>query len=280
MSYKTLLVHLDNSERTPQRLDTALQLGRRFQAHLTGLYATFEPDSRAFYVMAGTADYYASHQRRRDQQRGAIERLFHAQALRANVDARFICANGPANSSVPQLARYADLVIMGQTDPQDPESFIDHNFLEAVVVAAGRPVLLFPYAGGATRAIGERILIAWDGSREAARAAYDAIPFLSHAKKCTVVTVRGTAGEPPGERFAGADIALTLARHGASVDVLDVDASRHTPVGGVLLSTAHDQGCDMIVMGAYGHSRWRELVMGGTTRTILQSMTMPVLMSC
>ena len=113
MSYKSLLVHLDNSERTPQRLDAALHLARRFHAHLTGLYATFEPDSRAFYVMAGTADYYATHERRREQQRGAIERLFHAEALRAKVDARFVCANGPANASVPQHARYADLVVMG-----------------------------------------------------------------------------------------------------------------------------------------------------------------------
>jgi nucleotide-binding universal stress UspA family protein len=279
MSYKTLLVHLDNSERTPQRLDAALRLARRFNAHLTGLYATFEPDSRAFYVMAGTADYYASHQRRREQQRGAIERLFHAEALRANVDARFICAkDGPANSTVPQHARYADLVIMGQTDPGDPESFIDENFVETVVMAAGRPVLLLPYASMATK-IGERILVAWDGSREAARAAYDAVPFLTHAKKCTVVSVRGTAGEPPGERFAGADIALTLARHDAVVEVLDIDASQDAPIGDVLLSTAHDQGCDLIVMGAYGHSRWRELVMGGATRTLLQSMTVPVLMS-
>jgi nucleotide-binding universal stress UspA family protein len=280
MSYKSLLVHLDNSERIPQRLDAALHLARRFHAHLTGLYATFEPDSRAFYVMAGSADYYAAHERRRAQQRGAIERLFHAEALRAKVDARFVSANGPANASVLQHARYADLIVMGQTDPQDPESFIDESFVETVVMAAGRPVLLFPYASGAAQnKIGERILVAWDGSREAARAAYDAVPFLSHAKKCTVVTVRGTENEPPGERFAGADIALTLARHDAAVDVLDVDASKDSRIGDVLLSTAHDQGCDMIAMGAYGHSRWRELVMGGATRTILQSMTVPVLMS-
>jgi nucleotide-binding universal stress UspA family protein len=279
MSYKSLLVHLDNSEHTPQRLDAALHLARRFHAHLTGLYATFEPDSRAFYVMAGTSDYYAAHKQRREQQRGAIERLFHAEALRANVDARFVCANGPANSDVPRHARYADLVVMGQTNAQDPESFIDENFAETVVMAAGRPVLLFPYASAATQKIGERILIAWDGSREAARAAYDAVPFLSHAKKCTLVTVRSTQSEPTGERFAGADIALTLARHDAAVDVLEVDASKDASIGDVLLSTAHDQGCDMIVMGAYGHARWRELVMGGATRTILQSMTMPVLMS-
>jgi nucleotide-binding universal stress UspA family protein len=278
MSYKSLLVHLDNSERTPQRLDTALHLARRFGAHLTGCYATFEPDSRAFYVMAGTADYYASHERRREQQRGALERLFHAEALRAKVDARFVSANEPANTTMPRYARFADLVLMGQTNPADPESYIDDNFVEHVVMAAGRPVLLLPYASTVPK-IGDRILIAWDSSREAARAAYDAVPFLSRAKKCTVVTVRGTAGEPPGERFAGADIALTLARHGATVDVLEMDTAKDAPVGDVLLSTAHDQGCDMIVMGAYGHARWRELVMGGATRTILQSMTVPVLMS-
>ncbi|MFC0398328.1 universal stress protein [Paraburkholderia rhizosphaerae] len=278
MTYKSLLVHLDTSERAPQRLDAALQLARRFGAHLTGLFATFEPDSRAFYVMAGTANYYQAHRQRREQQLGALERLFHAESLRANVDVRFVRSNGPANSSVPQHARYADLVIVGQTDPGDPESYIDDNFVEYVMMTAGRPVLLLPYAGTFPR-LGERILIAWDSSREAARAAYDAVPFLTHAKKCIVVTVRGTAGEPPGERFAGADIALTLARHDASVDVIEVDTAKDAPIGDVLLSTAHDQGCDMIVMGGYGHARWRELVMGGATRTILRSMTMPVLMS-
>jgi nucleotide-binding universal stress UspA family protein len=278
MSYKSLLVHLDNSERTPQRLDAALNLARRFGAQLTGLYATFEPDPRAFFVMAGTADFYAAHQRRREQQRGAIERLFHAEALRASVDARFVCVNESANLSVPKHAHYADLVIVGQTDPGDPESYIDDNFVESVVMAAGRPVLLLPYAGTFPK-IGERVLVAWDSGRESARAAYDAVPFLARAKKCIVVTVRGTAGEPPVERFAGADIALTLARHDASVDVLEVNAARGAPIGDVLLSTANDQGCDMIVMGAYGHSRWRELVMGGATKTLLESMTVPVLMS-
>ncbi len=278
MSYKSLLVHLDPSESTRQRLEIALRLARQFGAHLTGLYATFSPDARAFYVMAGTADYYSAHERRYEQRRGALERLFHAEAIRAKVDVQFVCADGHANQVVAQRARFADLVIAGQTNPNDPESFIDDDFAEHLVMSAGRPVLFVPYAG-VFPTVGSRILMAWDGSREATRAAHDAMPFLAHAKKTTVVAVHGAAGEPPGERVPGADIALTLARHGAAVDVLEIDSPADSAVADVLLSRAAEAGCDTLVMGAYGHSRWRELAMGGVTRTVLKSMTVPVLMS-
>ncbi|MFC0397301.1 universal stress protein [Paraburkholderia rhizosphaerae] len=278
MSYRSLMVHLDNSEHAQQRLELALRIARQFDAQLIGLYVTFTPDSRAFFVMAGTADYYTEHMRRREQRRGALERLFQAECARAKVTGHFLCSNGHGNRAATQQARVADLVIAGQTDPNDPESFIDDHFAEHLVMAAGRPVLFVPYAG-VFPDVGRRILIAWDGSREAARAAYDALPFLSRAKQSTVVTVHGAASEAPGARIPGADIALALARHGADIDVLELEGWTDARVGDTLLTCAHEHGCDMIVMGAYGHARWQEAVMGGATRTVLQSMTVPVLMS-
>jgi nucleotide-binding universal stress UspA family protein len=278
MSYRTLLVHLDNSDHTQQRLEIALGIARQFGAQIKGLYVTFTPAHHAFYVMAGTAEYYADHERQREQRRGALERLFYAECMRAKVTGQFLCPDDSGHLAVAGHARLADLVIAGQTDPNDPESYIDDHFAEHLVMTAGRPVLFIPYAGVFT-SIGKRILIAWDGGREAARGAYDALPFLTHAKQCTVVTVRGTAGEVPGARIAGADIALTLARHDAPVEVLELDGPAATPVGETLLSCAHERGCDLIVMGAYGHARWQEAVMGGATRTMLRSMTVPVLMS-
>ncbi|HVE09520.1 MAG TPA: universal stress protein [Paraburkholderia sp.] len=278
MSYRTLLVHLDNGERSQQRLDIALRIARQFDAQIKGLYVTFTPARHAFYVMAGTADYYAEHERQREQRRGALERLFHAECMRAKVTGHFLCSNDSGNQALATHARLADLVIAGQTDPDDPESYIDDHFAEHLVMSAGRPVLFVPYAG-VFPTIGKRILIAWDGGREAARGAYDALPFLARAQQSTVVTVRGTAGEAPGARVPGADIALTLARHDATVEVLELDSDADTPVGDTLLSCAHERGCDLIVMGAYGHARWQETVMGGTTRRMLRSMTVPVLMS-
>ncbi|MDQ7976856.1 universal stress protein [Paraburkholderia sp. SARCC-3016] len=278
MSYRSILVHLDNGEHSAPRLDVALRIAKQFGAQITGLHAIFTPDPRAFFVMAGTAEYYSEHLRAREERRDAVQRLFYAECLRAKVTGHFLTASEHGNRAVAQYARLADLAIAGQSDPNDPESYIDDHFAEHLVMTAGRPVLLVPYAG-VFPSIGSRILIAWNGGREAARAAFDAVPFLTHAKQNTVVTVHGAADELPGDRIPGADIALTLARHDAVVDVLELEAPTGARAGDALLSCAHDRGCDLLVMGAYGHARWQEAVMGGVTRTVLRSMTMPVLMS-
>ncbi|MBO2982505.1 universal stress protein [Burkholderia pseudomallei] len=278
MSYKSILVHLDTSDRARARLETALTLARQFGAYLSAVFAVYTPEPTSFYVMAGTADYFADQQRRRDEKRAALERLFHAELKRADVEGQWIVADARANEAVPHYARYADLVIAGQTDPDDPETYVDDSFPDTLVLSAGRPVLLLPYAGMPS-AIGTRVLVAWDGSREATRAVHDAAPFLALATKTTIVTVNGAAHEPPGARIPGADIALTLARHHANIDVRGLERARDASIGDVLLSHAYESGTDLLVMGAYGHARWRELILGGVTRTIFASMTVPVLMS-
>ena len=144
-----------------------------------------------------------------------------------------------------------------------------------MVLAAGRPALVIPYIG-AGETLGERVLVAWDGGREAARAVNDALPLLERAASVGVLVInpsRGGHGEQPG-----ADIALHLARHGISVDAEHLEA-RDISTGNALLSRLADQNIDVLVMGAYGHSRLREMVLGGVTRQVFQSMTVPVLMS-
>ncbi|KWK51281.1 universal stress protein UspA [Burkholderia stagnalis] len=278
MSFKSIVVHLDTSDRAHARLEFALRLARRFGAHLTGLSAVYTPEPSSFYVMAGSANYFREHQARRDERLVALERLFHAETARAGVSSNWICADARANIAVPHHARHADLVIAGQSDPNDPETFIDDQFPENLVLSAGRPVLFVPYAGE-FRSIGERVLVAWDGSREAVRAAHDAVPFLEHAKHTTVVAVVDGNDEAANVRIPGADAALMLARHAPDVNVLDVETGSSASIGETLLSRAYETGTDLVVMGAYGHTRWRELLMGGATRTVLASMTMPVLMS-
>lgn len=278
MSYKSILVQLDTGVHAHPRLEVALRVAHQFHARLTGLFTTYLPAPHAFFVMAGTASYYAEHERQRHERGAALERLFHAEAARAKVDGRWIAAAGYANDVVPPYARLSDLVIAGQADWQDPESFIADQFAEHLLMSAGRPVLLLPATGVSTTP-GRRVLVAWDGSREATRAIHDAMPFLSHAADVTLLTVDAARDEPPEWRIPGADIALTIARHGVKVNVREVSTGRDTPIGDVLLSQAADSGCDLIVMGAYAHSRVHELVLGGATRTVLQSMTVPVLLS-
>ncbi|MPW22571.1 universal stress protein [Paraburkholderia sp. CNPSo 3157] len=278
MSYKSILVHLDTSARAHPRLEMALQLAHQFRARLTGIFSTYIPAPHAFFVMAGTAEYYEEHERQRHERCAALERLFHAELARAKVKGQWIAANGYANDVVPPYTRLADLVILGQTNPSDPESFVSEQFVEHIVLSAGRPTLIVPAAGSFQKP-GKHVLIAWDGSREATRAIHDAMPFLSLASNVTLLTINATRAEPPRYRIPGADIALTVARHGVKVDVREMTADSDTAVGDVLLSQAAESGCDMIVMGAYAHSRVHEVVLGGATRTILKSMTVPVLLS-
>lgn len=278
MSYKSILVHLDTSKAVHARFELALRLAKQFDAYLTGLFSVFQPDPRSLNVMAGTADYYIEHEKIRAEERGAIERLFHAELARAKVAGQWKLAAEYANIAVPEAARLADLTIIGQENPYDPESFVADQFVENLVLSAGRPVLLVPYAGQFPT-VGSNVLFAWDGSREATRALHDALPFLAHAKRITVFSVNPLEGEPPASRVPGADIAAIIARHGANVVTEAIEGVRGVPIGEMLLSRASDLGADLIVMGCYGHSRWRELVLGGATRSILKSMTVPVLMS-
>jgi nucleotide-binding universal stress UspA family protein len=278
MSYKSILVHLDTSARAHPRLEIALRLAHQFHARLTAIFSTWFPERHALFVMEGTGGYYVEHERERHERCAALERLFHAEAARAKVEGHWVAVNGYANDVVPPYTHLADLVIAGQPDPKDPESFIAEQFVEHIVLSAGRPVLLVPSAGS-FKTIGRHVLIAWDGSREATRAIHDAMPFLAHAANVTLLTVNATRGEPLRYRIPGADIALTVARHGVKVDVREVIVDSDASVGDVLLSEAADSACDMIVMGAYAHSRLHEVILGGATRTILESMTVPVLTS-
>jgi nucleotide-binding universal stress UspA family protein len=154
---------------------------------------------------------------------------------------------------------------------------MSRQLAEQLVLASGRPVLLIPYIGaGAT--MGERVVIGWDASREAARAVSDALPILERAASVVVVTINPRQRDFGHGEMPGTDIALHLARHGVKVEVQRVE-TRDMDVGNALLSHLAGQSADLLVMGGYGHSRLREIVLGGATRTVLGDMTVPVLMS-
>ncbi|OAJ53510.1 universal stress protein UspA [Paraburkholderia ginsengiterrae] len=277
MSYKTIAVHLDTSANAHPRFEIALRLAKQFDAHLIGAFAVFSPDPRSLHVMAGTAEYYRQHEARRTERRAALERLFHAELRRAGVPGEWVAIDEPASVAIPRAGRCADLIVAGQDNPADPESYVGDFFPENLILSSGRPILLVPYASN-ERSTGDRVLVAWDGSREATRAVHDALPFMRTAKSTTILAVNGEHGSQR-TRIPGADIATVIARHGVHVQVTDIETGPGGSVGEVLLSQVADGGADLLVMGGYGHARWRELVMGGATRTILRSMTVPVLMS-
>jgi nucleotide-binding universal stress UspA family protein len=253
-------------------------MAKQFNAQVTAIFAVFVPDPRNFYVMAGSAEYYADCALNHARRTAEIERLFNSERNRAEVAGRWIVAPEQDDLAVSRYGRCADLIIAAQDDPGDPQSFVGEHFIERLVMTCGRPVLLIPYAGD-FHAIGDQVMVAWDGSREAARAVHDALPFLKRAKFVTIVTVNEASNRPLVDETSSQAIASTLAQHGVTVTTKALNGVHEHSIGDILLSYVSQLGADLLVMGAYGHNRWQELVLGGATRSVLRSATVPVLLS-
>jgi nucleotide-binding universal stress UspA family protein len=280
MSYKNILVHADLSPHAAQRYALASQVALSHNAHLvgaafTGLAVEIYRNAAFAYgsVMLAPEDVQAITDRA-DQALNSF--VAKADAAGASYERRL--SDDDAETGLVLQARYTDLLVVSQSDPElDGPDWL-RSLPEHLALHSGRPVLLVPYAGSHER-IDQHALVAWDGSRAATRAITDALPLLRQSRRVTLAVFNadsqhGAHGEQPG-----ADIALYLARHGVQVEV----AQQHTPagldIGNALLSLAADCDADLLVMGAYGHQRWREIVLGGVTRRALQSMTSPVLMA-
>lgn len=284
MAFRDILVHLDSSPRSAVRLEMAAGLARRSGAALTGLCVVDIPSAEFFYgaampLAAGGAERVVD-QIRAEAIAAAepVQAAFQALLNRDGLDGGWRLVEGNLPATVALHARYADLTVLGQVNPYEHRDGLGG---EAVVVTtvmtSGRPVLVVPFAGSFP-ALGERVLVAWNASREAARAVNDALPLLRSASLVTVLAVNPRHGINGHGDVPAADIALHLARHGVRAEAAHTVA-KDIPEGEALLSYAADIGADLIVCGAYGHSRARELVFGGVTRTLLGEMTVPVFMS-
>jgi nucleotide-binding universal stress UspA family protein len=282
MALKDILVQVDDSRGHPSRIAHAAEIAARCGAHLTGLFVV---DTVTFSALAapGGPDFAAVDAFRalQDQHRAArfaladrLAALFSEAAERAGVTSEWRTAEDDPASAMALHARYADLAILGQADPDNPP--VGADVVQTVLLNSGRPVLVVPFIG--TESVGRRALVAWNAGREAARAVNDALPLLVRAEKVTVLAINprhGIAGE--GD-VPAADIALHLARHGVQAEAA-YTVAEDIGVGDMILSRAAELGADLIVMGGYGHSRAREFVLGGATRTLLRHMTAPVLLS-
>lgn len=275
MSLKDLLVYVDSDAACPSRIDIASRLAELYQAHLTGLHVITPPKIPIAVVAELGPVFQEAQMKRLREAAGELEGRFRRKAgERAAIQAEWRLAEGDVTAIATLHARYFDLTVVGQgIDIDEPAAL--RSLPEELVLGVGRPVLVIPRYG-TFRTVGERVLVAWNGSREATRAVNDALPLLQRAAKVTVLSV--DPGGAPGQRMPGADISLHLARHGVKVDASETPGA-DIAVGDVLLSYAADRGIDLIVTGAYGHSRMREMVLGGVTRHLLQHMTVPVLMA-
>lgn len=279
MDYKTILVHLDQGARTSARIEVAFNLAAAFEAHLVGLFALSAARIPAYALAEAGTPFLEATRRYRSEAAHRVKAAFDAAAAKSvSVKSEWRVSEEDALEAMRVNARYADLAIVGQRERgAEHDDGLVPQFVAEFVLSAGRPVLVVPYAGRFAQ-IGRRVLIAWNAGQEAARAVADALPLLSRAEAVKVMVFDPDKGGADHGEIPGADIALYLARHGVEVTVAQQRCGSEV-VGEQILSRAADMDADQIVMGAYGHSRVRELVLGGATRTLLESMTVPVLMS-
>jgi nucleotide-binding universal stress UspA family protein len=272
---KDIVVNLSGPGQTDFAVKYALSVARTLGAHLTGiafLYDPVIPDG----ALGGVPVQLIEAQREENSKaaQSAVQRFEeNARAAGVSVSSRTVEASVGGGATVfAKIARRFDLVVLGQSQREYGAS--EEVMIEAALFESGRPVMLVPYIQREGLAL-NRVLLCWDGSRTAARAIGDAMPLLEGAKEVDVVIV---AEERKEEDMTGSHMAEHLARHGISATVKRL-VKGDISIDSVVLSYAADTGADLIVMGGYGHSRFREFILGGMTRGILESMTVPVLMS-
>jgi nucleotide-binding universal stress UspA family protein len=256
--------------------DYAVSLAAAFDAHVLGVVFAYVPTIRRSAAHTTAARLIEERRQASEAAAQAAAARFDEAARRAGVSAAshvFDATLPGAPDIFGPLARRFDLAIVGQPEPNKvaPEDLI----IEAALFDSGRPVIVVPYIHTAPFKL-DRVLVAWDGSRAAARALGDAMPFIDRAAAVDVVIV--TTEPVKSDEIPGADVAEMLARHGVRVDVRRIGAAGIS-VADTILNQAAESAADLIIMGGYGRSRLREFVLGGTTRAMLTSMTTPVLMS-
>jgi nucleotide-binding universal stress UspA family protein len=280
MEFKTILVFVDAGVHAPQTLGVAFGIAAKSRGHVIGMHVRPRFQPPAFTDGTYAIDsLFKAHEANVKADAAKAVASFKTAAVAAGQDvtSEWRVTDGFADDELAHAARYADLVVVGQRDPDATVDGIQSDLAEHVAMSTERPVLVVPHVG-ASRTPGKKVLLAWNGSREASRAATAALPLLAEADKVVVLSVdprNASAGN--GTDHAG-DACAWLARHGVKATVQH-DSAAGSDIGSVILSRAADHDADLIVMGVYGHSRMREMVLGGVSRTMLASMTAPLLIA-
>jgi nucleotide-binding universal stress UspA family protein len=275
MSYKTILIHLDNARNMDTRIQAGIDIAKAEKAHLVGV----APADRTGYFFGNprsaesTIPITAERDDLREHAELAAKKFESRLRQEAEVSYEVHVTDEDAYSSIESRVRYCDLVILGQYDPSSSANPMESSLIRDIILGGGAPALIVPRDAKAAR-INGRALIAWNGSTQARRAVHDALPLLQRceAVKVAILSPTGQAEEP------GAQLQNFLARHGVSAELMMQEATYHD-VQQILVPTVLDTNSDLLVMGGYGHSPLQQSLLGGVTRTMLHTMPVPVLMS-
>jgi nucleotide-binding universal stress UspA family protein len=276
MPGRDILVVIDNAATAAHLLAPAAVLARRFDARLTGFFPTGLPSATSFGDLSSGAQLVEAFMTAQREEAVKAEAAYRQELGHLQLAGDWVTREADFGESVTALGRLYDLVIVAQANPDVP-SPAPRMLPEELVVGVGRPVLMIPYAGDFAE-FDRHVLVAWNGSREATRALHDAMFLIERADAVTVIEVDPPSSAPGYPDLGIADVIAMLKRHGVEAAAVPT-VSGGTPVADVILSRAADLSADLVVMGAYGHSRLRELVLGGVSRSVFQEMTVPMLMS-
>lgn len=273
---KDIVVNLTPGVEADPACRYAVSIAEAFDAHVTGVAFAYDPPWPPYITDFGGTDILRSLLEKSRSQAATTVAQFEAAARRAQVSMQTLTPETSlpgATATFAALARAYDLAVVKQAE--NDEDVTSHDMVEAALFNSGRPVLVVPYIQKAGFSV-KRVIVCWDGSRSAARAVGDALPLIARADHVQVLTV--VTGKFDENDVSGADIAEHLARYKLRTEISRLPAP-DIDVASAILSHAADVNADMIVMGAFAHSRLRDFVLGGATRTMLQSMTVPTLMS-
>jgi nucleotide-binding universal stress UspA family protein len=275
MAYKTILVHSDAGKTTPGRIALAAALAERFGAHLIGLHIRQRFEAPMFTdATAAISALYQSYEDAMKAEEAGSQAAFRAALTGKQLSSEWRADDDFAEDALTAAGRYADLIVVGQREPEPTPEATPPDLPEKLALYSERPILVVPHIGAA-QPLGRTIMVCWNGQREASRAVTAALPFLKKADRVTLLTL----GADETDDAKSAERAVEwLDRHGVKA-VVQRDSPGDTDVGNVILSRAADASADLIVMGIYGHSRMREFVLGGASRTLLACMTVPILIA-
>lgn len=282
MSYKTIAVHVNNSRHLLNRIEFAAQLANSESAHLVGVTSTASVPASLYLASItgeGAAVMGAYSNTLKEYAVTSLANFEAAAAQAGVVSYEKRLYDEDAGEALSLQSRYSDLLIVGQPDPQEKVPGEAGDTLEYVLLNSGCPVLIAPHETTAST-LGQRVVIAWNGGAEVARAVAASLPLLRKAQRVQIIAfVPGHASDADMMATGAADIAAHLARHGISVEVLHKHSDDDHETGLTLLSHMEDTGADLLVMGAYAHSRLRQFLLGGVTSNVLRYTRVPVLMS-
>jgi nucleotide-binding universal stress UspA family protein len=273
MSIKTILVHLADDRAHLKRLEAGFDLARQFDAHLTALYVTTPVSMPAAVTGRGASHAYIAQATELSREKALrLEGEFRERCRRQGLAGEWRCEAGDHLDRLEFHSRYSDLAIVSPGKAETLEDQVALVMPEQLPLTATCPVLIVPdpWAG---KSIGTRTVVSWKSTKESARAVHGALPLLAKADSVRVITI----DEGRSDHLPAAEIATYLARHGIKVETAALPG-RDDKVGSIILADAMEQGADLLVMGAYGHHRLRELVFGGTTRHVLYHAKLPLLM--